>query len=247
MPRNVHIDTVSEKIKVNSQNGNQPDLHSDVETPSVIIKKTAVFKNNNAKTKRKIKKFMKRTRMDKLFASAGSGLHRFLNFSFRGKERTIHSSAIRHTSLLHRLRLLFRHYLGNLFLIIFGFLRGIMPVVTPLAGIALILFSYWGLSNYSVALRVKMDAETIAYVENENEFNDINVRVAESVIAQTGEEYTMDTLPVLEFAVVPKSEIPENNEVYEKLNGIVQESIGQSYGVFLDGQMLGSEMCIRDR
>ena len=57
----------------------------------------------------------------------------------------------------------------------------------------------------------------------------------------------MDTLPVLEFSVVPKSEIPENNEVYEKLNGIVQESIGQSYGVFLDGQMLGSEMCIRDR
>lgn len=243
MPRNVHIKTVSHKIKVVSRN-RQQSKHSEIETPSVIIKKTTVFKTKKEnRFLKKLKRFSKKIGLSKLALRFKKATKKFVHFSYFGKEREILSATIRHTSLAHKIRVLIKHYVTSLGLIILGILRAIMPVLMPVVGIAIIAVSYWGFNNYSIALQVTMNEEALGYVSSEKEFEEVNARVAESVVTQTGEEYTMESMPVLTFAFVPNEQLSTSvseDEVYSKMSKTVQEYIEFSYGVFIDGQLIGT-------
>lgn len=235
IPRNLNIKTVSEKVEVvKKKRGTQEEVRK------IVSRKTVAFSRNHTKFERIFLKAFEKLKVTGHYDKIKRQIKRFIRFSFFDKERKLLSVSTAHTSPARIAIVHIKHFFSNLFLLGFGVLRGITPVLLPAAAIGMIFAVFWGSSHYAIALRVKLNAETIAYVQNEEQFRSINARVAAEVAERTGEEYAITAVPVLELAVISKDDFTDQEEVYNTLSGIVEEYIGRSYGVFLDGQMLCS-------
>jgi len=152
----------------------------------------------------------------------------------------INSSHLRHTNYLYRLNYTTKHILKIAFLFILGIIKSVMPIIIPMTGVAVVIFSIWATSTYSVALDVMLDSEHIAYVSDQQTFDDIRASV-ESKIYSSGEgEYMTDSIPTLKFVIIEKDNLTDNSEIAETLYNSYQEYIGQSYGLYLDGIILGT-------
>jgi|GEM_PF-982899 len=123
---------------------------------------------------------------------------------------------------------------------IYSFIKMVVPYVTPVLGVFILTFSIWSLNTYSVALQVKLGNEPIAYVRSEDAFNNIQDQVASDISLSTNSEYELGEIPTISFAVVKKQEITSENEIYNTLLTKSQEYVGQSYGFYVDGQLIGT-------
>lgn len=250
MPRNISVGAVeSEKKGKNSssyaesenflQNINRK-IGKDLNYDYTVVKKTKK-KKRPSKFQRSFKKFLKKTRLYIVAAVLGYIAERFIDFAFKDKHssRKIKSVNIRNTNVFYRVGVLFKHYAKITYMIILGIFRLIMPVIIPLAGVSIIIFSVWTLNTYAIALQVTIGND-IAYINNENEFETINNLVVDQVMKQTDGEYAMESIPVMQFALVPKGEMTPKAEIYNTLYTNVQEYLGQSFGFFIDGQLVGT-------
>lgn len=147
---------------------------------------------------------------------------------------------LQHTSFLYRTVYIIRHVLMVALLILLGILKTVVPVIIPVAGVAVIVISAWATSVYSVALEVKIGDEHIAYVRNQQTFDDIRESVEERIYSSGESEYMMDSIPSLNFVVIEKDQFTDHEEIADTLYNSYQEYIGQSYGLFFDGQLLGT-------
>ncbi|MDF2685388.1 MAG: Peptidase, partial [Clostridia bacterium] len=247
MPRNIGIGgTVGTKGKrktssnAESQNFLQyinPETDYDLNY-SLEFKK----KRKPSKFTRKAKKIIKKTHLNILFAIFGYIIERFFIFAFKGKRDShkLKSVNIRNTNIFYRVYVFIKHYLKVTFVVITGIFRLIMPIVIPLSGVFIICFSIWSLNTYAIALEITMGNDKIAYVKNQDEFEDINNMVTDQVMKQADGEYAMESMPILQFTLVPKNEITEKTEIYNTLYTKVQEYLGQSWGFFIDGEIIGT-------
>ena len=235
IPRNLNFKTVSEKVEVVRK---RRDTQEEVRR--IVSRKTVAFSKNHTKLERIFSKGFEKLKTTGFYARMKKMFRRFIRFSFFEKDRKLLNVHTSHTSPLYMAYVHIRHFLFNIFLIVLGVIRGVLPVILPVAGVGMVLLVFFGADRYTIALRVQLDAQTVAYVESQDVYQQINARVAEEVVERTGEEYTMNSAPVLELAVIPKEDITDQDDIYHTLSGMVQEYIGRSYGVFLDGQMLCS-------
>lgn len=242
MPRNVYIDRVQEQVLVPRPAGNH-SLSEDTEGSVTVIRSTTVLKHGKKKRTRfqkALHRFAKKTGLKKLKKPIRRLWKRFKTFAYGERELTVSSARVRHTSLLHKIGQYLQHGLTMLWLTLYAFLRLLLPVVTPLCGLAILGFSVWWLTHYSVALSVTVNAETLGYVESSEQYDRITARVAETVVNRTGEEYTLDSPSTLNFAIIPKDGYTDEETVYTSLQAIVDQYIGQYYGFFLDGKMIAA-------
>jgi murein DD-endopeptidase MepM/ murein hydrolase activator NlpD len=149
-------------------------------------------------------------------------------------------SHLQHTSFLYRTGFIFSHVLKVVGLVLLGILKTVMPVVIPIAGVFVIGYSAWAASVYSVALEVKLGDEHVAFVQNQQEFDDIRASVEDRIYSAGETEYMMESIPTLSFVIIEKDEFTDSEKIAETLYNNFQEYIGQSYGFFFDGQLLGT-------
>jgi len=149
-------------------------------------------------------------------------------------------SYLQHTSFFYRTVYLFRHSAKVLCLIFLGILKTVMPIIIPTAGVALVAFSIWAASTHAIALDVRIGNEHIAYVSDQQSFDDIRASVEDRIHASGESEYMMESIPTLSFVIIEKDQFTDSSVIAETLYNSYQEYIGQSYGLFIDGQLIGT-------
>lgn len=159
------------------------------------------------------------------------------NSSFSVKPKL---SYLQYTSFFYRTSYLLRHSVKVLCLIFLGILKTVMPIIIPTAGVALVAFSIWASSTHSIALDVRIGDEHIAYVSNQQSFDDIRASVEDRIYASGESEYMMESIPTLSFVIIEKDQFTDSSVIAETLYNSYQEYIGQSYGLFIDGQIIGT-------
>ena len=147
---------------------------------------------------------------------------------------------LQHTSFLYRTGFIIGHVFKVIGLVLLGILKTVLPVAIPVAGAAVVVFSAWAASVYSVALEVKIGDEHVAFVQDQQTFDDIRASVEDRIYSAGESEYMMESIPTLNFVIIEKDELTDTGEIAETLYNSFQEYIGQSYGFFFDGQLLGT-------
>lgn len=238
MPRNVHIGSV--KKRKPKKNG-ADTLQSDVNSAESYNNTITVFK------KKKYTKFFKKLKVKyegtKIF-SIGEFFKRkfkeFVEFSVEDRDLSFKDVKVRHVKPGYYLRNVFFYCVRLIWVFSRGIVRKLLPVITPLCGIAIIIFSWWMLSSHSVALKVTMNGETLGYVTSETQFDDINNRVVENVLEKTGENYTMEELPSMELTIVKNEDLTDDFEIYSTLSSMADDYMGKTYGLFIDGNLIAT-------
>jgi len=246
LPRNVYIDTVTERVRVEKKNTSAHSFSESNEELQTVLRKTTVIKSGALIRKRKskmrkaLRRFAKRTGLIRLTSPIKRLFRRFADYAYKGKTLRMPAARTRGMRFAYNVGQHVLNFLHMAWLTVYALLRLIMPIVTPLCGVAIVVFSGWWLSTHSIAVCIKMDAQTLGYVASSDEYDRITSRVAESVVMRTGEEYTLDTPTTVELAVIRNDEFSDPEEVQSTLQEIVDKYIGQYYGFFVDGQMIAS-------
>ncbi len=217
------------------QNNTRSD-YANIRKYSQKRKKRSAFEKIAVKTIRKLKidKFLKN-----IYPFVEYLAEKALpeNSSFSVKPKLSH---LQHTSFFYRTSFLLRHSVKVLCLIFLGILKTVMPIIIPTAGAALLAFSIWAANTYSIALDVRIGNEHIAYVSDQQSFDDIRASVEDRIYASGESEYMMESIPTLSFVIIDKEQFTDSSVIAETLYNSYQEYIGQSYGLFIDGQIIGT-------
>ncbi len=245
MPRNVYIDTVTERVRVDKHTPSH-SFSENTEELHTVVRKTTVIKDGpkarkrRSKVKKAFRRFLKRTGLIRLASPIKQLMSKFADFAYNGKNLKLSAAKTRGANFGYKVWQYVLNFMRVAWLTIYGILRLIMPIVTPLCGVAIVIYSVWWLSTHSVAISIKMGAETIGYLESSSAYEEISTKLAESVVHRTGEEYTMDTPSTIGLEIISNDEFSDPEDVYSAIQKVVDDYIGQYYGFFLDGQMIAS-------
>ena len=204
----------------------------------------------NVKTRKKrspaakfFRRLVKKLRLDKFAEKVSAVIEKLVlkalpeNSAFSVKLKQAH---LQHTSFLYRTSFITGHVFKVIGLVILGLLKTVIPVIVPIAGVFVIVFSAWATSVYSVALEVRIGDEHVAYVQDQQTFDDIRASVEDRIYSDGETEYMMESIPTLSFVIIEKDSFTDSEEIAETLYNSFQEYIGQSYGFFFDGKLLGT-------
>ncbi len=208
-----------------------------------IVRKYSRKKKKRSAVAKFTARISKKLKLDKLWKNLVPLISFFVQKAFpEGSSFSVQPklSHLRHTSFFYRTSYLARHTLKVLCLILLGILKTVMPIIIPVAGFGILIFSFWAANVYSVALDVRLGDEHIAYVSNQQSFDDIRASVETRIYSSGETEYVMESIPTLSFTVVEKSQLTDPSDIAETLYNSYQEYIGQSYGLFVDGQLIGT-------
>lgn len=93
---------------------------------------------------------------------------------------------------------------------------------------------------YTVAVEVIEGNKVVGYFENKEIYDLTKKSVEEDVTDKLGEQYSFESEPIFSFAIVKKDEISQSEKVKSELLKEAEGNIGQSYGLFVDGELLGT-------
>ena len=168
---------------------------------------------------------------------------KFADFAYtrRGINYRVNKVHIRYTNYLYRLKYYAKHCLTLLIYGISGLFRLVFPIAAPIAGTVMLVFSVWVFNTYAIALEVSVGSESVGYITDEQEYYDIQ-RTVEKRIEADGyvDEYITEDIPLLTLSFVRKDEVSDNEEIVNTLYDNYREYIGQSYGYFIDGRLVGT-------
>ena len=233
MPRNVHLGS-ARKRKKNVAAENQSDR-----PVGSLNKVEAVYKRSSlVKFFRKVSAKIKNTHIARFGGFIKRKFREFVEFSVGDRDIAFKDVKVRHVKPSYYIRNVFVYYMKLIWLFTRGVVRKLLPVITPLCGVAIVIVSAWALSTHTLALKVSVNGETLGYVENESSFNDINSRVSSEVLEKTGENYVMEELPTMELSVVKNEDLTDENEIYATLSAKADDYMGKTYGLFLDGTLV---------
>lgn len=235
MPRNVHLGS-ARKRKKNVAAENQSDRPA-----GSLNKVEAVYKRSSlVKFFRKVSAKIKDTPIARFGGFIKRKFKDFVEFSVGDRDISFKDVKVRHVKPSYYIRNVFVYYMKLIWLFTRGVVRKLLPVITPLCGVAIVIVSAWALSTHTLALKVSVNGETLGYVENESSFNDINSRVSSEVLEKTGENYVMEELPTMELSVVKNEDLTDENEIYATLSAKADDYMGKTYGLFLDGTLVAT-------
>ena len=125
---------------------------------------------------------------------------------------------------------------------LFSFLS---PFLFPALGVGLIVLAVWFATHYTLGLSVVVGDRVIGYVANAAFYRRISdaveTRVKDESLEKTGEElYLVETFPVLHFSVISEDELTAEEDLYRELYTMASDYTSRSYGLFLDGQLVGT-------
>lgn len=115
-------------------------------------------------------------------------------------------------------------------------------------------FSYWaaglavaGLAcfivlaqYYTVALKMTVNGETVGIVSKESAFTNTVDSVERGLTDTLGENYAMASMFSSRFCLVRRDALTSGEDLYNNVYGIIAAEIGDHYGVYVDGQLIGA-------
>lgn len=126
---------------------------------------------------------------------------------------------------------------------IVGFFRGFASfsrfLLMPLS-VFLVLGAMITLSAYSIGLEVRLDGEVVGYVTDAASFDVARLAVEERYSQRLGEAFQMEQTPVYAVSLVSRSKLASSEQLEENIATICENSAGKTYGVFVDGTLIGT-------
>ncbi len=168
---------------------------------------------------------------------------KFADFAYtsQGIDYHVNKVHIRYTNYIYRLKYYIKHAVTLFFFGVWGLLRLIVPVAAPVAGTAILVFSLWAFNTYAIALEVTVGNESLGYISNEQQYYRIQQSVEKRIEEEgSGDEYITEAIPLLTLSVVKKDEISDGAAIVDTLYDNYRDYIGQSYGYFVDGRLVGT-------
>ena len=211
--------------------------------PAYSVKKTEKKRKKRSPFAKFMRRLAKRLKLDRFAKKMGELTEYFVKKALPEDSAfsvSITYAHLQHTSFLYRTGFIIGHVFKVAGLVLLGILKTVLPVVIPVAGVAVVIFSAWAASVYSVALEVKIGDEHVAFVQDQQTFDDIRASVEDRIYSTGENEYMMESIPTLNFVIIEKDELTDTGEIAETLYNSFQEYNGQSYGFFFDGQLLGT-------
>lgn len=112
-------------------------------------------------------------------------------------------------------------------------------LLMPLS-VILVLGSMITLSAYTVGLEVKLDGETVGYVMDAASFDAARLAVEERYSQRLGESFQMEQTPVYSVSLVSRRDLVSTEQLEESIAAICEDAAGKTYGVFVDGTLIGT-------
>lgn len=126
---------------------------------------------------------------------------------------------------------------------IVGFFRGFSSfsrfLLMPLS-VILVLGSMITLSAYTLGLEVKLDGEVVGYVVDAASFDAARIAVEERYSQRLGESFQMEQTPVYSVSLVSRGDLVSTEQLEENIAAICENAAGKTYGVFVDGTLIGT-------
>ena len=109
------------------------------------------------------------------------------------------------------------------------------------ASACLILFiSILAYNSHQFAVLVTSEDETIGVFSDQAEFQQVKSQVESELTDLTGESYRLKT-PVYQVVLMRKGDIlTDSTALYDEILGTATENLIESYGLFIDGTLVGS-------
>lgn len=124
-----------------------------------------------------------------------------------------------------------------------GLIRGFASfsrfLLMPLS-ILLVLGSMVLLSAYTLGLEVKLGGEVVGYVTDAASFDAARLAVEQRYSQRLGEPYKMDQSPVYTVSLISRADLIEPEQLEENIATICENAAGKTYGVFVDGTLIGT-------
>lgn len=160
-----------------------------------------------------------------------------------GKKRShaVHSVNVRRARLFYRISYNVRNAVRTAGYYAVASVRLVMPFLVPVLGAAILVVSGIFVSRHTVALRVFLNEKDLGVcVRDEATFDRVRDRLSTAFYQNNNGEYYMDAYPTLRMAVVERTQVRTADEIFEAVYANVAEDFGKSYGVYLDGKLLGT-------
>ena len=104
---------------------------------------------------------------------------------------------------------------------------------------ALILCCVLFFANYSFGVKVTLGKVELI-VDDQKTFNEVLDKVEDEYTKKTGENFYFESQPVYSLTVSNAAAFASNDEIYDSLSNEAEISMGMSYGVFVDGALVGT-------
>lgn len=109
------------------------------------------------------------------------------------------------------------------------------------AGAVLIVLGVIAASQmFAIAVKVEVNDRVVGYVHNQSEYEDAIAKVENDISKKVGEDYYYGNIPSFSYSVVKKSDVVSEKEVYNEVYAEAKEDIGQSFGLFIEGEFIGA-------
>ncbi len=126
---------------------------------------------------------------------------------------------------------------------IVGLFRGFTSfsrfLLMPLS-IILVLGSMITLSAYTLGLEVRLDGEVVGYVTDAASFDAARLAVEQRYSQRLGEAFQMEQTPVYTVSLVSRGDLVTTEQLEENIAAICENAAGKTYGVFVDGTLIGT-------
>ncbi len=115
-----------------------------------------------------------------------------------------------------------------------------LPFVCLLAGWSVIIgISAFILTNYSFGVKVRMGASEFI-VKNKAEFLSALETIENEYTAKIGSNFYFDSQPVYSLSFTEKNLLSDKDDINAILSEEAEISMGKSFGVFVDGELVGT-------
>ncbi len=95
------------------------------------------------------------------------------------------------------------------------------------------------LTNYTFGVRVVM-GEVEVIVDRQEDFANVLLQVENDYTKKTGENFYFDKQPVYSLTLTKNNALSTGEQIYDCLSEEAEISMGMSYGIFIDGTLIGT-------
>lgn len=95
-------------------------------------------------------------------------------------------------------------------------------------------------SACTVGLRVTVDGVDLGVVSDAGVYETAKAAVEESYSERLGEAFAMEQAPVYTLSLVSRGEVVSEQALQENISRICEEAAGRSWGLFVDGELVGT-------
>lgn len=121
-------------------------------------------------------------------------------------------------------------------------IRRVTQVVVPVFAILSVSMIVYTAKSYVLGVRVSVDGKEIGILESQEAYDQLAKQVEEYINNVTGVSYHVTLKPEFQAALVKRSDTKNTNGITEKIYAEATNVISESYGLYIDGQILAVNM-----